>query len=72
MFDAFFRGDSSFVSKREGTGLGLPLVRALADLHQAEIGLESDIGVGTTISLTFPEARVCHDSFDESDDESGI
>ena len=72
VFDAFFRVDSSFVSKREGTGLGLPLVRALADLHQAEIGLESDIGVGTTISLTFPEARVCHDSFDESDDESGI
>lgn len=59
VFDAFFRVDSSFVSKREGTGLGLPLVRALADLHQAEIGLESDAGRGTTVSLTFPIARVC-------------
>tara|TARA_R110000787_G_scaffold274979_1_gene383352 strand:+ start:196194 stop:198431 length:2238 start_codon:yes stop_codon:yes gene_type:complete len=67
VFDAFFRVDSSFVSKREGTGLGLPLVRALSDLHQAEIGLESDVGVGTTVSLTFPEARTCHDSDGESD-----
>ncbi len=67
VFDAFFRVDNSFVSKREGTGLGLPLVRALADLHQAEIGLESDVGVGTTISLTFPEARTCHDPDGESD-----
>lgn len=41
-----------------GTGLGLPLAKAFAELHGAELSLDSTPGVGTTVTLLFPAARV--------------
>lgn len=58
IFDAFTRVDSSFVTEREGTGLGLPLVNALTELHGGRVELESALGVGTKISVIFPSARL--------------
>jgi signal transduction histidine kinase len=43
--------------KHEGTGLGLPLVVALAELHGAVFKLDSTPGTGTTASVTFPSRR---------------
>ena len=43
--------------KHEGTGLGLPLVVALAELHGAVFKLDSKPGVGTKASVTFPSRR---------------
>lgn len=40
------------------TGLGLPLVKLLCDLHGAGFELESEPGVGTTARVVFPRARV--------------
>lgn len=37
-----------------GTGLGLPIVRNIADIHGAELSLDSKVGLGTTITLVFP------------------
>jgi signal transduction histidine kinase len=42
----------------EGTGLGLPLCKIFAELHGGELTLESALGVGTTVSVIFPENRV--------------
>lgn len=42
----------------EGTGLGLPLCKIFAELHGGELTLESALGVGTTVSIIFPDARV--------------
>jgi len=41
----------------EGTGLGLPLVKSLVDLHGAEVSIESTIGRGTRILIAFPKTR---------------
>ena len=41
----------------EGTGLGLPLVKALVELHGGKFSLESEVGVGTTVRVRFPESR---------------
>jgi len=41
----------------EGTGLGLPLVKSLTELHGASFDLESEKGEGTSITLRFPAAR---------------
>jgi signal transduction histidine kinase len=41
----------------EGTGLGLPLTKALTELHDGVLALESARGVGTTVTVTFPVAR---------------
>lgn len=41
-----------------GTGLGLPLTRALIELHGGRFDIESAVGVGTTVRLIFPPDRV--------------
>jgi signal transduction histidine kinase len=43
--------------RHQGTGLGLPLVRSFAELHQAAMAIESRPGLGTRVSITFPPAR---------------
>ncbi len=43
-----------FTSKASGTGLGLSICRHLAGTHGATFALESELGKGTTVRLTFP------------------
>ncbi|MFA6280763.1 MAG: PAS domain-containing sensor histidine kinase [Bdellovibrionales bacterium] len=50
--------ESALSRKNQGTGLGLPLTRALVELHGGMLSLESEVGKGTTVSLTFPKARL--------------
>ena len=45
-----------FTSKASGTGLGLSICRHLAGTHGATFALESALGHGTTVRLTFPAA----------------
>jgi len=53
----FSQVDSALNRKFEGTGLGLPLAKALVELHQGRFELESEPGVGTTVTISFPAAR---------------
>jgi signal transduction histidine kinase len=41
----------------QGVGLGLPLTRSLVQLHGGALTLESEVGAGTTVTLTFPASR---------------
>ncbi|MCA1658188.1 MAG: two-component sensor histidine kinase, partial [Verrucomicrobiaceae bacterium] len=52
VFDRFYRLDSSRSS--EGSGLGLALVKSIMHLHGGSAVVESDIGRGTVVTLTFP------------------
>lgn len=52
VFDRFFRADSSRSS--DGLGLGLALVKSITDLHGGSATIESEVGRGTTVTLTFP------------------
>jgi signal transduction histidine kinase len=49
---------NSMTREHEGAGLGLPLSRRLAELHQAELSIKSNLGEGTTVLVTFPKDRV--------------
>jgi len=42
----------------EGTGLGLPLSRSLAELHSGSLDLQSKAGVGTTVTVRLPAFRI--------------
>ena len=55
VFDRFFRVDTSH-SKREisGTGLGLSIASWIAEQHNITIDLESELGKGTTITVSIP------------------
>jgi PAS domain S-box-containing protein len=55
---AFTQVDSSLDRKYEGTGLGLPLVKMLTNLHGGQFDLDSELGVGTTARIRLPAERV--------------
>lgn len=42
----------------DGTGLGLPMVKSLAELHDAEVGIDTALEEGTCVSVIFPIERV--------------
>ena len=54
VFDRFYRADSSRSS--HGSALGLALVKSIADLHGGSVKIESEVGRGTIVTLTFPGA----------------
>ena len=59
--ERFGQIDSALNRKYEGTGLGLPLAKRLIELHDGELTLESELGVGTVVTATFPATRTVHD-----------
>lgn len=56
VFERFYRVDKSRSKATGGTGLGLAIVKHIALLHDARIDLQSQVGTGTTIRVTFPKA----------------
>jgi len=50
--------DSYLTRRFEGTGLGLPLCKALAEAHGGSLSLDSTPGEGTTVTVRFPASRV--------------
>jgi two-component system heavy metal sensor histidine kinase CusS len=54
VFDRFYRAESSRGS--DGAGLGLALVKSIVDLHGGSVSIQSELGGGTTVKLTFPAA----------------
>ena len=55
VFERFYRVDKSRSKATGGTGLGLAIVKHIALLHDARIDLQSQVGTGTTIKVTFPK-----------------
>ena len=50
--------DSALNRNYEGTGLGLPLTKSLVELHGGSLNLDSQIGVGTTVTVRLPASRI--------------
>jgi signal transduction histidine kinase len=56
--ERFGQIDGRLARRFEGTGLGLPLSKKLVELHGGKLAIDSTLGVGTTVTLTFPADRV--------------
>ena len=54
IFDPFFQVDASQTRQYEGTGLGLPVVKQVAQLIGATIEVHSTVGVGSAFTVTMP------------------
>ena len=63
--EKFGQVDSELSRRFEGTGLGLPLAKALVEMHDGTLELESTVGVGTTVTVRLPPSRANLDSADE-------
>jgi signal transduction histidine kinase len=56
IFEHFFRGENPLVLATPGTGLGLPIVKQLVNMHKGRIWMTSSgvAGEGSTFSFTLP------------------
>jgi signal transduction histidine kinase len=55
-FQPFGQVDNRLERRYEGTGLGLPLTKALVELHNGTIVIDSARGKGTRVTISFPGA----------------
>ncbi|MHC4874547.1 MAG: sensor histidine kinase [Planctomycetota bacterium] len=53
VFNEFFRSNNAADHYSGGTGLGLPIVKRIADIHRCKIEVESEVNKGTSIKFIF-------------------
>lgn len=70
VFERFYRADNSESRTAEGTGIGLSLVKELVRLHGGNVGVLSEVGVGSTFWVWIPRGldHLAHDKIFENVD----
>ena len=61
LFERFFRTDSAQAQQIQGSGLGLPIVKAIVEAHGGTITVTSEPNVGTAFVISLPLARPVED-----------
>jgi signal transduction histidine kinase len=61
VFERFTRGKDA-QGQHRGGGLGLAVVKAIAEAHGGEVELESRLGEGSTFTMVLPRAKDAHAS----------
>src|SRR5260221_11479442 len=55
VLSAFGQVDNAMSRQQQGTGLGLPIVKALVELHGGKLEIDSELGQGTSVTVTLPD-----------------
>jgi signal transduction histidine kinase len=58
IFDRFYRTKSARNSETAGTGLGLAITREIIERHGGDLSVKSELGLGSTFTVTIPTERV--------------
>jgi two-component system, OmpR family, phosphate regulon sensor histidine kinase PhoR len=54
VFERFFKADKARTRSKDGSGLGLSIVKKIVEMHKGNINLESTPGEGTTFTISLP------------------
>ncbi len=57
LFERFYRMDDEETRAQSGLGLGLSIVKAIVDAHHGSVDVQSELGVGTTMTISLPGAH---------------
>ncbi len=63
IFAAFSQQAGQSTKKYGGTGLGLTITKRLVEMMRGEVGIRSEVGKGTTFTLSFPEIKKASSAF---------
>ncbi|MFW6022061.1 MAG: ATP-binding protein [Halanaerobiaceae bacterium] len=66
IFELFKQVDESFTRRAEGSGIGLSLVKSLVNLHNGDIWVNSEYGIGTEVFIELPVENIS-ETFVKSD-----
>ncbi|MFM1841614.1 MAG: hypothetical protein RLZZ490_345, partial [Cyanobacteriota bacterium] len=67
LFQPFVQIDNALNRQHEGTGLGLSLVKRLVEIHGGEVGVSSEVGVGSCFWFTLPCEEIPLGAFPQQD-----
>lgn len=70
ILEPFGQLENQMIAEQKGTGLGLPIVKSLIELHGGSLSIDSTPDVGTTVVLRFPPERVIDPSAGEAGDSA--
>ncbi|MET1029130.1 MAG: PAS-domain containing protein, partial [Dongiaceae bacterium] len=70
--DPFGQVDGEIARQHQGTGLGLPLVKAMAEAHGGWLSVDSMPGEGTTMTICLPGEAAATPLDNEGDNDQGI
>ena len=60
VLEPFMQADSSFNRRYEGIGVELTLAKRLIENHGGALGIKSEFGIGTTVTITIPSTRISY------------
>jgi len=66
IFDRYYRSMNARRSSDDGTGLGLPVAKAIVAAHGGQISADSSEGAGTTFAVTLPQIKQNESALDAS------
>lgn len=72
VFEAFSREKTSTVSGIQGTGLGMAITKELVDLLGGTIGITSEVGKGTTVTVHFAFKTLEHQDIPVADEKDEV
>ena len=66
LFERFYRSANRDAKRERGTGLGLAIVKSIAERHGGHVGLQSQLGSGSTFIILYPNSTTKTSDSDRS------
>jgi PAS domain S-box-containing protein len=72
IFDRFIQVDKTLTRAKEGSGIGLSLVKSLVEIHNGSISVESEVGIGSEFTIELPVGNLIGSGEASSEDRQNM